>query len=381
MCSIRFFAVLTAAMLLAVCSGCGSAEKKDSPSAGSGGQTASATSQTASANGGAIDVLPVPPDYFAAVVINLRRITQSPLLADLLKDEEIAEAIRKFGLYPGEIEQIVVPIRIDKTQPGESKLTAFLIARFTHEVDAKDILAKLKPKELIQEVQFGGKTCLDLGPGAGLAYVPGKSTIVLASKENMGSILAVTRPAGPLFERLKRANADVDLIVTGEFENHPGLNKQIDSLKAGALPFLLDYLEIAKTLREGAIAMNLTGDTLLQIGLDTKDPTAATAAEERFKDDKKSLGGSLAGIKQTASKEVKTEYADAFRLGDEAIDSMQVARHGTQVTVTVKRPAGLDKAGPWVDKAVRAYFMLSPPRPGLQPPNNKPMPAQPSKFE
>ena len=242
--------------------------------------------------------MPVPPDYFAAVVINLRRITQSPLLAELLKGEVVAAAIKKFGLYPGEIEQIVVPIRLDETQPGEPRLTAFLIARFTHEVDAREILAKLGPKELIQEVQFGGKTCLDLGPGAGLAYVPGKSTIVLASKENMGSILAVAKATGPLFERLKRASADDDLIVTGEFEKHPGLNKQIDSLKAGALPFLLNYLEIAKTLREGTIALNLTGDTLLQIGLDTKDPAAATAAEERFEDDKKATWR-LAGRKQT----------------------------------------------------------------------------------
>ena len=71
------------------------------------------------------------------------------------------------------------------------------------------------------------------------------------------------------------------------------------------------------------------------------------------------LGGLLAGSKQNASKEARTEYAEAFKLGDEAIDSIRVAKRAAQVTVTVKRPDGLDRAGPLVDKIIRAYLLLN----------------------
>jgi len=375
----RFLAVLTAAMLF-VYSGCGGTGKKDSSSADSDGR-ATSSRQTTSANGEVLDVLSVPPEYFAAIVINLSRIARSPLLAELMKDDEVAEAIKKFSIHPDEIEQIIVPVRFDEKQPGQPKLSGYMITRFAHEVDAREVLARLHPRELIQDVQFGGKTCLDLGPGAGMAFVPARNTILLALKENMGGILAVTTSNSPLSERLKKAGADVDLVIIGEFETHPGLNKQIDACKADVPPFLQDYVELAKSSREFAVALDLRGDTLLQIVLDGKDAAAASAADERFKDAKKMLGGLLAGIKQGAPKEVRTEYADAFKLGDEAIDSVRVGKSGAQVTVAMKRPAGFDKAGLLIEKAVRAYFTVSRQSSRPQPPQDRPMPARPGKTE
>ena len=125
-------------------------------------------------------------------------------MADKLKDEKVAGAIRSFGIDPRDIEQIVVPIGLEENQSGPPKLTAFLITRFTHDVDAKDVLRKLGVNDPIDEVQFAGKTCLDLRAGHnGLAYVPSKDTIVLASKENMGKVLAAANPSGPLYERFR----------------------------------------------------------------------------------------------------------------------------------------------------------------------------------
>ncbi|MGP8221708.1 MAG: AMP-binding protein, partial [Acidimicrobiales bacterium] len=76
-------------------------------------------------------------------------------------------------------------------------------------------------------VQFAGKTCLDLGAGRELAYVPSKDTIVLAIAENMAKALAATEPGGPMSERFQTADADGGLIMVADFEKCPQLDKQI----------------------------------------------------------------------------------------------------------------------------------------------------------
>jgi hypothetical protein len=160
-------------------------------------------------------------------------------------------------------------------------------------------------------------------------------------------------------ERFQKADADGDLIVVADFEKCPQLHKQIDELKKDAPPPLLDYLDAAKTLRKGMLALDLTGDTLLRVVLDAKDAAAASAAENLLKDGKKMLAGLLAGVKQSASKEARSEFAAAFDLGEETIDAMRIEKNGARVTLTIKRPAGLDKAGPFVDKVIHAYQVLS----------------------
>ena len=119
------------------------------------------------AAGPAIDVSLVTPDDFAAIVIHPRRIAQSPLVAELLKDEMIAGAIKKFGIDPSEVEQIVVLLACRREQPGSQPIPV-IITRFTHDVDAKEIRPNCRRDggtrpEPIQEVKVGGKTCLDLG--------------------------------------------------------------------------------------------------------------------------------------------------------------------------------------------------------------------------
>ena len=82
--------------------------------------------------------------HFAAIVIHPRRIAQSPLVAELLKDETIAGAIKKFGIDPSEVEEIVVLISMDEKQPGQPEPVPVMITRFTHDVDAKEVLTKLQ---------------------------------------------------------------------------------------------------------------------------------------------------------------------------------------------------------------------------------------------
>ena len=166
--------------------------------------------QGAAANKGPIDLSLVTPDDFAAIVIRPRRIAQSPLVAELLKDETITERIKKFGIDPSEVEQIVVLLRMVAIQPGQREQMPVTIVRFTHDVDARDVLTKVQAAgppgaEPIREVKVGGKTCFDLGgPDAPMAYAPSKNSIVLTSKESLAAVVSAAEPKGPLLEPCKR---------------------------------------------------------------------------------------------------------------------------------------------------------------------------------
>ena len=76
-------------------------------------------------------------------MIHPRQIAESPLVAAQLKDATIAEAIKKFGIDPREVEQILVMSRMEELG-GRPEPVPVIIAHFTHDVDAKEILSKLQ---------------------------------------------------------------------------------------------------------------------------------------------------------------------------------------------------------------------------------------------
>jgi hypothetical protein len=405
----RVLAALAASMVLIIFTGCGGDQKKESNSATSGaaartnasnqandkaggkaddmagdaaGAANSAGSRNASADTGAIDVSLAMPEQFAAIVINPRRIAASPLVAAALKNDAVAGAVKKFGIDPSEVEQIVILMGASELQPGRTEQAVIISTRFTHDVDSKDILTKLqaassKGSQPIKEIQVAGKICLDDGKENGaLAYSPNKNTIVMASKGaksatgQMEKVLAATGPKGPLHDRLKKANTENDLIVVAEIEKFPDLDKIIEGSKAGGNPQLENYLDAVKKLRGATLGLNLTGDSLLQIVLETKDPAGTETIEGLLKDAIKMIDGGLAAVKQSVNKDAQAQYADAFKLGEQAVAGITVAKSGTEVTATMKRPASMDKIGSLVEKAIPAMMMGmggGPMRPAVKP--------------
>ncbi len=375
----RFLAALTAALPLIVYSGCGGEDKKDSSATGPGknaqagaggtadktvaGQTAGegpSGNQTASTDSEPIDVSLVTPEHFAAIAIKLRRITQSPLVAEPLKDEMIAGAIKKFGIDPGEVKQMVILIGISEKQPRRGDPVAVVVVRFTHDVDAKEALTKLQAAMApggpspIAEVMVGGKTCLDLGPGdAPMAYAPNHNTIVLTSKENMGKVVSTIEPKGPLFERLKKADADNDIIVAFEPGAFPDFDKTVDDVKRGA-PLNLDPV---KRLKGGTATFNLAAPSLVRVVLDTKDAQSAAEVEDMLQQAVRMAGGGLAMAKQGIPKEAQTRLAPLVTLAEECVDGAKTAKSESQAVLDVKRPQILDSGSAPIVGAVEQFVM------------------------
>ncbi len=349
----RSFAALTTAVLLVVSSGCGGENKKDSSSTGSGGQGAAA-------NKGPIDLSLVTPDDFAAIVIRPRRIAQSPLVAELLKDETITERIKKFGIDPSEVEQIVVLLRMVAIQPGQREQMPVTIVRFTHDVDAKEVLTKVQAAgppgaEPIREVKVGGKTCFDLGgPDAPMAYAPSKNSIVLTSKESMAAVVSAAEPKGPLLERLQKAEPDNDVIVVLKPDAVPDIDSFIKAAKKGTPP--LD-LGAAKGLQGGTATFNLTAPSMLRAVLDAKDAEAAGNVNEMLQQAMRLAGGGLALAKQGLPKEDQARFAPLLKLANQLLDGAKTTKSGSQVTLDVKRPEILDSAGASIIAAVQQSMM------------------------
>ncbi len=306
----------------------------------------------------AIDVSLVTPDDFAAIVIHPRRIAQSELLADLLKDDMVAGAIQKFGIHPSEVEQIVVLVRMVESQPGYPQPLPTIIAHFTRDVDAKEVLGKFQALEgspgphLIKEVKVGGKTCLDPG-GMLMAYSLNKNTMVFAPRQSMQKAVSAADPKGPLLERLKKAEADNDVIFALAPEALPNLEKIIETAKKHAPPLLAAYLDAAKTVQGGTTTCSLTGPQLLRLVLDTKDAEAAANVEDLLQQALRMASGGLMLAKQSMPKEMRTTFGPVVKFVEQFVDGGKATKSGNQVTLDFKRPQILDTAGPSIVTAVK----------------------------
>lgn len=313
----------------------------------------SVESQTAPAEKGAIDVSLVTSEDFAAIVIHPRRIVQSLAASKQLKDEISAGAIETLGIDPSDVEQIVMLFSFEEARPLSHEPVPVTTIRFTHDVDAREVLTKMqaamqraKKPGPIQEVRFGGRTCLDLGPEAGLAYVPRKNTIVLAAKVKMKKVLAVDKPRGPLWERLTKADSGNDIVMATAMESFPDFDGCIDQTNFGITFMDLGAL---KKARGGTATFNLTAPSIVRMVLDTKDPEAAGKVKGLLQElPRRALFLANRGI----TEKDLAKLGPFLKLAAECVDGATTMTSGSQVVLEVKRPASLDTAGPTI---VRQY--------------------------
>lgn len=343
-------AALTAAMLL-VHSGCGGGDKKESGATGPDGTSqAKAIESTVLGGKPAIDISYVLPDHFAAIIINPRRIAAAPLVAEQLKDEKIAEKVKEFGLEPSEVEQVAYLLSMGEAFPGgRTEPIPTMVVHFNREVDARQVLGKLQhygPAKEIEETQVAGRKCFDLKSGIGFfGYSPNPTTVIVAQKGLLEKLFGGGDPKSMLAERLRKADADNDVIVVLSPGNVSNLDKLIAQMQLGP------YADVVKGIQGGEMALNLKGESLAKLGLDAKDAAAADAVEKVLKDGLKMAGAGLAFGKLSMPPEMKQGFAPAFKLGDEALDGTQVTKSGNQVSAVMKRPADLDQVvGPLLEQ-------------------------------
>jgi hypothetical protein len=294
----------------------------------------------------AIDVSLVTPHDFMAIVIHPRQIARLPLVTEFLQEEMIAAAIKKLGIEPTEVEQIVVLGRMNAKVSAEPSI--LVSARFTHEVNAKEVLSKFSRGTPVEEIKVRGKTCFRvMNPFAPMAYAPDKNTVVLAGQEVevMKDIVDAGEPKGPLLERLKNADVNSEIVVVVEPGTIANLATILDAIKKNAPPLVGTYLDAAKTVRGGTANFSLHGPTLLSVVFDAKDAGSADNLEELLQQSLRMAGAGLVVAKQTMPKDMRSTLDPLLKLADELVDGGKAAKSGSRVTLDFQRPKDLDTAG------------------------------------
>ena len=225
-----------------------------------------------------IDVSYIGRDFFAAAIIHLRRIARLPLVAEQLKEDWISDGIRKFGIDPSEIEQLIVLVPLPEvSKPTGTGYSPTFIIRFAEPVDAKALLVRFQdaifnaPATEPIDAQIAGKACLRLSAAPWcVAYAPSPTTMVLGVDHYLEDILRQGEPKGPLVELLKKADVDHDVVVAASFENFPRLDKLFENDKRGASMAAQTYLDAITMLHDGVAFLSLEDQALLHADFDTK---------------------------------------------------------------------------------------------------------------
>jgi hypothetical protein len=311
--------------------------------------------------GPAIDVSLVTPSDCMAFVAHPRRIAESPIVAELLKDPTVADAIQKSGIDPREVEQLVSLVGLKARQAGPPEPYFVTILHFTHDVDAKTLLTGIaaasgqNSPEFIKEIKVAGKDCFELGRSddAPLVYSPNKRTIVFTSKNHIRQVVSGAEPEGPLLDRLKKADAGHCVIIAIAPKAIPDLDVIFDSIKRSAPPLVGNYLDAARTVNGGTASFNLNAPTMLHVVLDTDDVHAAGKLEDLLQQTLRMASGGLMIAKHTIPKEMKAKLDPLVEFGDQFIDGGKAIRSGSQVTLDFTRPKMLDTGSATLVGALR----------------------------
>jgi hypothetical protein len=336
---------LSAGVFLAGLAGCGE-RKQEAPASSSNGSSANA------AAGKGLDVSYVGPHFIAALVVQPGRIAKSPLLAPLLKLEAAQAVIKQMGVDPADVRQITVLVPAPvKRKSGGGMDRPGIVIQFAKPVDAKQLLkrffAMVEPgsaPDLIPVTIEGNQCYHPFGSPWQLACAPNDRTILLYAEPNLPRLLAAPNGKGPLADRLRGVSAESDVALAFVLDQvGEEVKKDYDKGRRGAPPEMVDLLEIPVLLKGGTITLDLTGETLLSAVLDANDAEASARVERLAKKGQAMAATALAGLRQEMPPKWSDMLAPVLVIADQGVKGVGVSRNEERLTVTLKRPEGLDE--------------------------------------
>jgi hypothetical protein len=323
-----------------------------------------------------LDVRFVAPDFVAGVVINGPRLLNADLVKSVLPDEAVGALGEQYGIDPHKVERVT--ILAEPTPGGNVLFFPGGVIRFTEAVDGKAVLSKVL-KDL-QEASADGKSYVvsktEMMAGVPLAgHVADERTLLIAPEPTLKKMLAA-KGNGPLAGQLRRIDLNNEL--TAAFVVEPvkqlageGLKEAKDSLP----PEFADVSTLHERLKGGTLALTLGGDTLLKITLEGENEESATVVEKLLGQGKDILKQAYPDLRKGLAPALPPDISRSLLdVVDQVPDAISVTRRGTQVTLTLKTPSGLEALGPKLRQLLLAT--PAPPPPGKPPRPEKPAAAQ-----
>jgi hypothetical protein len=224
------------------------------------------------------------------------------------------------------------------------------ILRFTEAQDMKPIVDKVIGK--CEEKEFEGKKylwnpkkMLNRQPMA--AYISDDRTLVIAAEPVLQKMLTARNVSSPLIERLRKADLDNDIIGLMNLEPYlrlPMVAPGLEMATAKAPPNLADLRKLPDMLKAATLTVNLSGERLLEISMETPTPESAASVEKLVR-----AGVDMAKALYTFGRpmiEQKLPPAakdTVLKITDQIVapEGLIIRQAGAQVILTLKRPPNL----------------------------------------
>jgi Protein of unknown function (DUF1559) len=365
-----------------------------------------------------IDTRYISDDFVAAVVLHPARALESKFVKDILAEVEkefgkqkvadtFAKVKQEAGVDPRKIEQVIV--LIDKESAGRAasmfqgggggEPMPSVIVRFNAAVDQQAILSKISKKltapirvpkvrskdgpafpgakqlekkpsprkkpssakkpglakdstpPKLPEKSHAGKTYHVIGPAA-VCFVDDK-TLLAGQEDLLKKMLTAKDVTSPLTSRLKTLGDEHDLIVAMDATPATDFLKNFppDAFGDENAP----ALKYAKKIKTIAITAGISGGTLASIVLQmpSEEDAKGFAAFIQEKGVTK-VRDLYAQFKNNPMAKVPPEAQFAVKLADEIVAGLKAGPAGSDVVISVPRPADLDKLPSQLGPAIKA---------------------------
>jgi serine/threonine protein kinase len=310
-----------------------------------------------------LDLLYIPADASAAVVVHPRRIAQSPVVAAVLPPGAADEMVKELGVKPEQIEQAVVFLQAEtpkgpttappKDGPGPGGPPDWTpspgaIIRFAEPTDGKQLLTRLLKG--LREENHAGKTYYRSSTGEALlglplaGALPDEWTVLLAPEPVLRTMLTADSEAkSPLLDRLRKTddtNEITGIVMVEPYRNL--LNGLIGPFREMLPANLADAAKLPDRLVSVTAAVNLRDKTLATVSLEANSEESVEAlddlafkalnwARKTYPDFRPTLIGKLpADVVQPA-----------LAIADQVFGGIQVTREGKRLVLRLEKPEGL----------------------------------------
>jgi hypothetical protein len=309
-----------------------------------------------------LDLTYVTADFNGALVLHPRRLLKSPLLAPLLQDPGLEQAVQATGADPRKLERVLLltepfPNSGGKPPPPglgppQALFQVAVVMHFSEPVDAKKLLASTPGG--VEEKTFQGKTYyrakdrqFDMAGARFCAYVADERTLVGAPEPTLHKMLAARAAKSPLSDRLRALTASdlehdfVAVFVVGPYREL--LAAAVAEADRSIPPPLAGVRQLPQHLQALRATGDLHGPALLTLTLEADNPEGAAAMEGLAKSALDFGKLIYPGVREQLAPQVPAEYAQqVFAVADQFYGGVQVGKAGTHVTLTLPRPAALD---------------------------------------
>jgi hypothetical protein len=302
----------------------------------------------------------IGPDFFAAVVVHPSRLAKAPIFAALAASDMSKtitsgppEAALAAEFFKAEKIRRVVLMAASTAEEGigPSHATVGVIIQFNEDADSdaflKQVAKDAEPATQGDATYLMSKALASLlyptgGPGVRLAaYVAGPRTLLIGLEPAMKKMLAPVTGPRPLLEQLKHSSLNNDLLIQVAAE-------QLLKSDAGAALKAMTQAQPKQLgidlddVKSIAIALNVTQEPLLKLAVTGAKPDSADKFSGLMQLAKMGLTAALENAKKNPSPMLPPEIKEPlFKVADEIVASLKVAKEGDEVALTIAQPATL----------------------------------------